>query len=229
MFGVWDDSPSPLPIHAFDTQARTMVSQQLEARDIHDVRILSAMRRLPRHRFVPNVDPKDAYQDRPLPTGSGQTISQPYITAWMTQWLNVGAGQSVLEVGTGSGYQTALLVLLGVRVITIERHPELSAAATATLTELGLARRVRFVVADGSLGHVDAAPYDRILVTAAAPRFPASLQRQLAVGGMAVAPLGERGQQQLTRISGSGKEVSCEMGLRCRFVPLVGDDAWSPS
>jgi len=229
MFGVWDDSPWALPIHACDMQARAMVTQQLEARDIHDARILSAMRRLPRHRFVPNVDPKDAYQDRPLPTGRGQTISQPYIAAWMTQWLKVGAGQSVLEVGTGSGYQTALLVLLGVRVITVERHPELSAAATATLTELGLARRVRFVVADGSLGHLDAAPYDRILVTAAAPRFPVSLQAQLAVGGMAVVPLGERSQQRLTRISGSGKKVSCEMGLRCRFVPLVGDAAWSPS
>lgn len=229
MFGVWDDALWALPIHVCDTQARAMIARQLEARDIHDARILSAMRRLPRHRFVPNVDPKDAYQDRPLPTGSGQTISQPYITAWMTQWLQVGAGQAVLEVGTGSGYQTALLVLLGARVITVERHPELSAAATATLTELGLAHRVRFVVADGSLGHVDAAPYDRILVTAAAPRFPASLQAQLAVGGMAVVPLGERCQQRLTRVCGNGKEVSHETGLRCRFVPLVGDDAWSPS
>lgn len=226
MLDVCHHVPSLTSEHRYAASARAMVEEQLRDRGIHDVRILDAMQKLPRHRFVPSVDPEQAYEDCALPTEEGQTISQPYITAWMTQWLAIGDAPRVLEIGTGSGYQTALLSMLGAEVITVERHAGLSATAKGLLTELGLVDRVRFVVADGSLGYAAGAPYGRILVSASAPRLPHSLRCQLGVTGMAVIPLGDRVEQTLTRIIHDRDGWRHQAGLGCRFVPLVGEDAW---
>ena len=221
-----DDEPPARQPHPFLAEARAMVDKQLRRRGIQDPAILNAMLALPRHRFVPGVEPSSAYADRALPTMDGQTISQPYVTAWMTQWLGVERASRVLEVGTGSGYQTALLAMLGTHVVTVEQHGGLSSGAHHLLVELGVAHRVQFVVADGSLGYAAGAPYDRVLVTAAAAHLPAALRDQLVPSGAAVIPLGDRSEQRLTRITREGDRWRREQGLVCRFVPLVGADAW---
>lgn len=223
---VDDDPASGLPSNSYRFAAHAMVEDQLRRRDIRDPRVLDAMAALPRHQFVPGVDPVAAYGDRALPTRDGQTISQPYVTAWMTQWLQAGGPLRVLEVGTGSGYQTALLVMLGMDVVTVEHHEGLSVAAQARLAELNLAKHVRFVIGDGSLGFSPAAPFDRILVTASVPHPPTALCAQLAPGGAMILPLGDRSEQRLTRMTLTGQQWRRETGLSCRFVPLVGADAW---
>lgn len=215
-----------LPPNPHRRRAGAMVEDQLRRRDIRDRRVMAAMAALPRHRFVPGMDPAQAYADRALPTVDGQTISQPYVTAWMTQWLEAEGPLRVLEIGTGSGYQTALLAMLGMEVVTVERHEGLSHAACSRLTALNLARRVQFVIGDGSLGCACAAPFTRILVTASVPHAPEALCNQLAPGGRMVLPLGDRTQQRLTRMTLAGKRWHQETGLSCRFVPLVGADAW---
>lgn len=198
-----------------------MVAEQIRARGIRDERILAAMGEIPRHRFVPPHLTDRAYDDGPLPIGEGQTISQPYIVAQMTQALRLAGTEKVLEVGTGSGYQTALLCALAREVVSVERFAVLYAAAEELLRELGV-ENVRFRVGDGTMGVPEEAPFDRILVTAAAPEVPAPLFEQLADGGILVIPIGGRWEQDLLRVRKEGGAAKKEFLGGCRFVPLIG-------
>lgn len=202
-----------------------MVADQLLKRGITDRRVVEAMGLLPRHRFVPGRLVGQAYKDAPLPIGQGQTISQPYMVALMTETLALAGGERVLEIGTGSGYQTAILARLAREVVTVERMENLSLQACETLSSLGI-RNVSFSVADGSLGNRHRAPYDRILVTAGAPSVPAALVEQLADGGMLVVPVGSRLEQTLVRVRKAAGQVREERLLTCVFVPLVGEQGW---
>jgi protein-L-isoaspartate(D-aspartate) O-methyltransferase len=205
-----------------------MVTEQLAARGIHDARVLAAMRLLPRERFVPPEVRPRAYADAPLPIGEGQTISQPYMVALMSQALELpAAGGCVLEVGTGSGYQAAVLATMGAEVISLERIPTLAARARATLAELGLGDRVVIEVADGTLGWAARAPYDGILVTAAGPAIPRPLLGQLAPGAALVLPMGEEELQMLVRLRQRPQGLVEEYLGGCRFVRLVGRHGWN--
>ncbi len=211
-----------------------MVRTQLRARGIADESVLGAMSELPREAFVPADMEEAAYADAALPTGSGQTISQPYIVARMTEAIAPRPGMRVLEIGTGTGYQAAVLACVGCEVVSIERLAELADSARARLDDVAaslakpeIASRVRIEVGDGSIGRTEDAPYDAILVTAAAPAVPWQLRRQLADGGRMVIPVGSRGSQELVLVTRHGEAWS-EMGLGgCVFVPLVGE-AGSP-
>jgi protein-L-isoaspartate(D-aspartate) O-methyltransferase len=199
-----------------------MVQRQLEGRGITDGRVLEAMRRVPRHLFVPAGGRSEAYGDFPLPIGHGQTISQPYMVAVMTEALGLRGGERVLEIGTGSGYQTAVLAELAGTVCTVECIPELAAAARRTLDILGYTA-VLSRTGDGSEGWAEHAPYDAILVAAAAPRVPPALEEQLADNGVLVVPVGEtRLSQALVIVRRRGRLLSRSQGIGCRFVPLVG-------
>jgi protein-L-isoaspartate(D-aspartate) O-methyltransferase len=203
-----------------------MVEDDLRRRGIEDPRVLDAMARIPRHRFVPPGERRHAYEDRALPLELGQTISQPFMVAFMTQALRLRPTDRVLEVGTGSGYQTAVLAQLAAEVFTVERIGDLQGAARATLEELGV-RNVRYLVGDGTRGWPEHAPYDRILVTAGAPAVPVALEEQLARdGGVMVIPVGEPDLQELFAITRTGDDWEAESLLGCRFVPLVGDEGW---
>ena len=203
-----------------------MVQRDLRRRGIDDARVLDAMASLPRHVFVPPADRAHAYEDRALPLEVGQTISQPYMVAFMTQALRLHPGDRVLEVGTGSGYQTAVLALLAAEVFTVERIGDLQGAAREVLDDLGIAN-VRYRIGDGTLGWPEHAPYDRILVTAGAPDVPGPLRAQLSAdGGRIVIPVGEPDLQELLAITRTGNEWTTEPLLGCRFVPLVGDQGW---
>ncbi|MFW6059657.1 MAG: protein-L-isoaspartate(D-aspartate) O-methyltransferase [Phycisphaeraceae bacterium] len=211
--------------------AADMVQHQLRRRGIEDPGVLEAMRRVPRHHFVPDLDLRQAYSDRALPTAEGQTISQPYIVAKMTELLAPQPGDRVLEVGTGSGYQTAILAALAGEVVTIERHPRLVEHARQRLRTLTLPGQltlapIQIVVGDGTLGHPPRAPYNRILVTAGAPALPPALGEQLAEGGRLVLPLGDREGQQLTIVDRRGDQLEQTEDIPCRFVPLVGRQGW---
>jgi protein-L-isoaspartate(D-aspartate) O-methyltransferase len=198
-----------------------MVKEQLQARDISDPRVLAAMGKVPRERFVPSWLAPFAYADQALPIGQGQTISQPYIVALMSQWAEVRPGDKVLEVGTGSGYQAAVLAELTDRVFTIELIPELARLAQATLRELGYAR-VQVRTGDGYAGWPEEAPFAAILVTAAAPQVPPALSDQLLEGGRLVIPLGRPGGLQFLKKYRKVKgELREEGSLPVRFVPLV--------
>ncbi len=203
-----------------------MVAEQIKARGIREERILAAMKEIPRHRFVPPHLADRAYADSPLPIGEGQTISQPYIVAQMTHALRLTGKEKVLEVGTGSGYQTALLCLLAGEVVTIERYAVLHSAAEELLRELGL-DNVRFRVGDGTMGVPEEAPFDRILVTAAAPDVPGPLFEQLAAGGILVIPIGGRWEQDLVRVRKEAGAARKEFLGGCRFVPLIGQCGFS--
>jgi protein-L-isoaspartate(D-aspartate) O-methyltransferase len=203
-----------------------MVAEQIKARGIRDDRILAAMMEIPRHRFVPPHRADRAYDDSPLPIGEGQTISQPYIVAQMTHALRLTGKEKVLEVGTGSGYQTALLCLLAREVVTIERYAVLHSAAEELLRELGM-ENVRFRVGDGTMGVPEEAPFDRILVTAAAPDVPGPLFEQLEDGGILVIPIGGRWEQDLVRVRKEAGAVRKEFLGGCRFVPLIGQCGFS--
>lgn len=203
-----------------------MIEHQLRARGLTEPRLLEAMARVPRHRFVSPQDVERAYDDCALPLTSGQTISQPYIVAYMTQWLAPAPGQRVLEVGVGSGYQAAVLAELGVRVIGVERHPALAASARDRLAELGYLGRVEVVVGDGTLGWPAQATYDRIIVTAAAPYLPRALVEQIAAGGRIVIPIGPRESQHLYVCDRVGDQLRDVRLIPCRFVPLLGVDGW---
>lgn len=203
-----------------------MVRTQLRARGIRDAAVLEAMRRVERHRFVPDLPPEQAYGDHALPIDAGQTISQPYVVAHMTEQLRVDPGMRVLEIGTGSGYQCAVLVALGAVVVTVERHAALSEAAKNRLNAICPDADLTFVVGDGSRGHAEHAPYDRILVTAAAPALPAALDEQLAADGRMVIPLGDRSEQVLAVFERRENDLVRRDDLPCRFVPLIGADAW---
>jgi protein-L-isoaspartate(D-aspartate) O-methyltransferase len=205
-----------------------MVRHQLQGRDITDPAVLAALGRVPRHEFVPPHLRHRAYADGALPSTHGQTISQPYMVALMTQLLAVTPGATVLEIGTGTGYQTAVLLELGAVVHTIEREPALSASAQAQLTALGYTRQVSFHVGDGTLGLPAAAPFDRILVTAGAPHVPAAFRRQLADHGRLVIPIGNREfHQQLMVYARHGERWDETASTACVFVPLVGADGWT--
>ncbi len=221
-------SQTPKTSPDFAAARREMVTRQLKDRGITDPRVLAALGRVPRHRFVPASLAPLAYGDFPLPIGRGQTISQPYIVALMSQWARVRPGEKVLEVGTGSGYQAAVLAELTEQVFTIEIKPDLARAARALLTELGYAQ-VKVRTGDGYRGWPEAAPFDAILVTAAAPAVPPALTAQLKEGGRLVMPLGEpRGEQTLGRWRKVQGELKQEESLPVRFVPLVRPPAPYP-
>jgi protein-L-isoaspartate(D-aspartate) O-methyltransferase len=202
-----------------------MVADQIVARGIHDERLLNALRRVPRHWFVPEEYAQIAYSDGPLPIGQGQTISQPYIVALMTELLELCGEENVLEVGTGSGYQAALLAFLARQVHTIERHANLAEKAETVLLRLGLTN-VTVHVGDGSLGLPDYSPYQAIMVTAAAPRVPEPLFDQLAEDGRIVLPEGAAGGQVLDRWRKQDGKFEQEHIAPVAFVPLRGQYGW---
>jgi protein-L-isoaspartate(D-aspartate) O-methyltransferase len=217
-----------------------MVAQQIAGRGIADARVLAVLTRVPRERFVPPECAQEAYVDKALPIGCGATISQPYIVAAMMEALHAETGQTVLEVGTGSGYQSSLLALLGLRVYTIERMAELSESAQQVVRSLAAERpdmralaEINFRVGDGSLGwpattdlRPEAAPFDRIIVTAGAPTIPPTLLGQLRDGGIMVLPVGETGAQTLVSVEKKPHRTVERPLMACRFVPLVGQEGW---
>ena len=207
------------------SRSRTALLAEL-AVDVGDARVLNAIARVPRDRFVPPELRLHAYENRPLPIGYGQTISQPLIVAVMTAALDLRGDENVLEVGTGSGYQAALLSRLAAHVVTVERVPELARQAGRTLAELGY-DNVEVHVAGETLGWPDGAPYDAIIVTAGAPRVPHELVDQMRIGGRMAVPVGSRDLQELVQVVRSPEgPVIIPLGP-CRFVPLVGPGAWS--
>jgi protein-L-isoaspartate(D-aspartate) O-methyltransferase len=208
-----------------ESERLRMVDYQIAARDVNDERVLSAMREIPRHLFVPEPYRSAAYQDSPLPIGQGQTISQPYIVAKMTELLAVSPEDTVLEIGTGSGYQAAILGKLAREVITLERIPEVAEMAMKNLESLGISN-VRVVVTDGTEGYPEKAPYNAILVTASTPEVPRPLMDQLAEGGRLVAPVGSRDLQELVRLVRKGGDFIRESYGGVVFVPLLGKYGW---
>jgi len=204
-----------------------MVEQQLCARGIRDERVLAAMAKVPREEFISAEDSANAYGDFPVPIGAGQTISQPYIVAAMDEALEVRPQDRVLEVGTGTGYQAAILGELAAEVWTVERHAELADRAREILQRLGYAK-VHVVTRDGSLGLPEHSPFDKILVAAAAPRIPETLVAQLADGGRLVVPVGSRAEQQVQIVRKLSDEIIVTTRDACRFVPLVGEQGWEP-
>lgn len=206
---------------------RLMVERQIVARGIQDFRVIEAMKRVPRHRFVEEALWNQAYGDYPLPIGEKQTISQPYMVALMTQSLELRGGEKILEIGTGSGYQAAILSQIVSRVYSVERIPALARRARLVLDSIGC-RNVNIKLSDGSIGWENEAPFDGIVVTAGSPQVPAHYLEQLAVGGRLIIPVGDRDNQILKRIVRCGlQEYREEDLLDCRFVPLIGKDGWS--
>lgn len=204
----------------FRAQRDEMVRTQLAARGIRDVRVLDAMRNVPRHEFVPETFRQDAYGDHPLPIGEGQTISQPYIVAAMLEHLALQATDRVLEVGTGSGYVAALLSLLCAEVYSVERHVELAASGESTLHRLEYGN-VKIRVGDGREGWAEHAPFDAILVSAATPEMPPALFAQLREGGRMMVPIGPPFSQELQLIRKVSGQPKVKILEGCRFVPLV--------
>jgi len=203
-----------------------MVSSQIERRGIHDQRLLQAMRDVPRHSFVTAAGPNEAYGDHPLPIPEEQTISQPYMVALMIQCLRLRGAERVLDVGTGSGYQAAVLGRMAARVYTVECFPSLALNARLIMRHLGY-RNVHVARANGCQGYPEQAPYQGIIVAAAAPFVPASLRAQLADGGRLVIPVGGMKEQRLTIVTRKGDAFTEEKTVTCRFVPLLGAQAES--
>ncbi len=206
----------------FEELRRRMVKTQIKMRGVKDPRVLQAMLKVPRHLFVPEEYRNHAYNDYPLPIGYGQTISQPYIVAAMTELLDLKGDEKVLEIGTGSGYQTALLAELAGEVYTVERIPQLLERAKQVLSSLGYTN-IYFKLADGTLGWPENAPFDRIMVTAAAPDLPQPLIDQLAEGGIMVIPVGSRYLQTLKVVVKTGDKLRIKRVMECTFVPLIGE------
>ena len=211
--------------HDFTKEREFMVTAQLASRNISDQRVLEVMGRVPREKFVLADSLGEAYADHPLSIGHGQTISQPYMVGLMTQSLGLMGEEKVLEVGTGSGYQTAILAELSRMVYTIERIGELTEGARAALSELGY-KNIRFLVGDGTLGWEEKAPFDRIMVTAGAPKAPPSLLSQLADEGKMVTPVGGEFGQDLLVVEKSKGKVKEKVVCRCVFVKLLGEEGW---
>lgn len=209
----------------FEERTR-MVDSQIAARGIRDHRVLSAMKEIPRHLFIPPPYDKSAYQDCPLPIGNGQTISQPYIVALMTELLNPQPTDTVLEIGSGCGYQAAVLAALVSKVTSIERIPQVARLAASNLADLGV-KNVEIITGDGTVGYLKNAPYNGIIITAATPSVPEPLIAQLAEGGRLVAPVGGREIQELIRLYKKDETVSEEHHGGVRFVPLIGECGWS--
>jgi len=203
-----------------------MVRSQLLRRGITDERVLQAMREVPRHLFVPPEWRHEAYSDRPLPIADDQTISQPYMVAIMTQNLALQGHERVLEIGTGSGYQAAVLSRLAAQVYSLEYFADLAASARGLLQHLGYTN-IEVIVGDGGLGLPAQAPYDGIIVAAAAPRVPHPLLDQLAEGGRLVIPVGSPTSQELFIITRHGEDYAQERSVPCRFVPLLGQEGWA--
>ncbi len=205
---------------------RKMVEEQLVGRRIADPRVLEAMRRVPRHEFVEPGMAAQAYEDRPLNIGFKQTISQPYMVALMTELLGLQGGERVLEIGTGSGYQTAILCELARKVWSIERLKDLSNRARRTLYRLGY-MNIELKIGDGTLGWPEQAPFDAMVVTAAAPGVPEVYREQLGEGGRLVIPVGDPERQELLLVRKSGKVFDETPVTGCRFVKLYGEYGWS--
>jgi len=213
-------------VNDFAIARRRMVEEQVRGRGVKDPRVLDAMLRVPRHQFVPEGLASQAYSDFPLPIGERQTISQPYMVAVMSEALQLCGDEKVLEIGTGSGYQAAVLALLARQVFSLERIPALARQARRTLDACGFAR-VNVRVTDGTFGWEEEAPFDAIMVTAGAPAIPAAYRDQLAPGGRLVIPVGDRLSQVLVRVTRRGERDFHEERLfGCRFVPLVGTHGW---
>ncbi|HEV7734911.1 MAG TPA: protein-L-isoaspartate(D-aspartate) O-methyltransferase [Candidatus Binatia bacterium] len=210
----------------FERARKRMVSEQLVKRGLSDLRVLAAMRLVPRELFVPAELHERAYDDEPLPIGNHQTISQPYMVGLMSETLGLREGQKVLEVGTGSGYQAAVLAAMGAEVVSIERLPQLATRAQAALEAAGLAERVTIEVGDGTLGWEACAPYDAIVVTAGAPQIPRPLVSQLTPEGCLVLPIGEEELQTLVRLRRGPDGLAEEYMGECRFVKLHGTYGW---
>jgi len=209
----------------YEIARNRMVNDQIVRRGISDERVLAALRTVPRHLFVDQAFWPRAYSDHPLPIGHDQTISQPYIVAVMSQELSVDGTEKVLEIGTGSGYQAAVLAAIGCTVYTVERIPELSKLAGGIIHSLGL-KNVYIRVGDGTLGWKEKAPFDRIIVTAGAPAVPDVLMAQLASPGRMVIPVGDRISQQLLVVSRNDQMIEKRYVTGCTFVPLVGELGW---
>lgn len=210
----------------FQKKRQRMVENQIARRGVTSNRVLEAFRSVPRHEFVPREQQRMAYQDRPLPIGEGQTISQPYIVAYMTEKLDLDPEDRVLEIGTGSGYQAAILAELVEEVHTVERHRSLAEETRKRLKRLGY-DQVHIYHRDGTLGLPEHAPYDGVVVTASAPEVPEPLVDQLAGGGRLVMPVGGRGGQVLKLITKTEDQLQEELLSPVAFVPLIGDEGWS--
>jgi protein-L-isoaspartate(D-aspartate) O-methyltransferase len=209
----------------FNVERRRMVDRQIAARGVSDPRVLAAMGKVPRHRFIPSRLWDQAYQDYPLPIGEDQTISQPYIVALMTEMLELKATDRVLEIGSGSGYQAAILAELAAQVFTIDRMAVLLAGAEQILTSLGYTN-IKTRVGDGTLGWPEEMPFDAVIVTAGAPQVPRPLTEQLALGGRLVIPVGDTWSQTLTCIRQTTDGLKFEYHGGCRFVRLIGEYGW---
>ncbi|MBV8731447.1 MAG: protein-L-isoaspartate(D-aspartate) O-methyltransferase [Acidobacteriia bacterium] len=203
-----------------------MVRRQLERRGIRDRRVLEAMGQVPREEFVPTDSRIQAYADEPVAIGYRQTISQPYMTALMAELLELEGRETVLEVGTGSGYAAAVLGMLAARVITVELIPGLAALARANLARTGRGRNITVIHGDGSLGYPPEMPYDAISVAAAAPEVPQALLEQLTDPGRVVIPVGEREDQELRVVTRRAGRIESRVATLCRFVPLRGGEGW---
>ena len=203
----------------FQALRERMVETQIRPRNIQNPAVLDAMRTVPRHQFVPDDVRPFAYEDRPLPIGRGQTISQPYVVAYMTEALQLSPGLKVLEIGTGSGYQAAVLAHIGARVFSIEIIPDLASEARRALTSAGY-QNVDVRTGNGYLGWPEHAPFDRIIVTAAPPEIPQALVEQLAVGGIMVVPVGTS-QQEIVVVNKTPSGATEQRTIEVRFVPMV--------
>jgi protein-L-isoaspartate(D-aspartate) O-methyltransferase len=209
----------------FAEERRLMVETQIRKRGITNERVLQVMATVPRHDFVPPLWRKQAYADEPLPIGHGQTISQPYIVAAMVAALGLTGSENVLEIGTGCGYQAAVVSLLAREVHTVELLPDLAQSAAERLQRLGYTN-VHVHVGDGTLGWPESGPYDAILIAAAAPAVPEPLVQQLAEGGRLIAPVGEESKQELQLLTKREGQLLVKHGGPCRFVPLMGQHGW---
>jgi protein-L-isoaspartate(D-aspartate) O-methyltransferase len=210
----------------FEALARNMVETQIRRRGVRDERVLEAMRQVPRHEFVSTELQNAAYEDRPLPIGEGQTISQPYIVAVMTEAARVSPGDKALEIGSGSGYQAAILARLGARVYTVERNPRLANESRERLRRLNY-EKVEVLTGDGSKGLPALAPFDVIIVSAGTPSIAPNLLEQLADGGRLVAPVGGLQQQELLVLRRQAGKITTHSSGACQFVPLIGKGGWT--
>ncbi len=209
----------------WDSACKRMVETQIKSRGIRDKRVIEAFLKVPRHLFLPSELWEEAYNDYPLPIGEGQTISQPYMVALMTELLMLEGEERVLEIGTGSGYQTAILAELAQEVYTVERIPSLLKRAEETLKGMGYSN-IKFKVGDGTRGWEEFAPYDAIVVTAASPDIPSPFLEQLNLGGRLVLPVGSRYSQDLIRVIKTKRGLRKENMGGCVFVPLIGEYGW---